>query len=939
MISRFVCLGYAHKQIMAEPRAHEDNDQALKRLLDSHHVYDSFYDHVSLISPKGKFRLSGVDTYQEFMYHYCRAILGGAELGLAEVPQLYIPVIVDIDLKFPSVVGDRQMESGHHFYSFDFVQSLIRIYQKVLLQYVVFPDETEKETALICAWLDKPPYDVQRGDTLIWKNGFHLHFPNLFLSRVDQETKIIPRVIQELLRTLDSVSFPEEILNKEDFLDKKALGNTWLLYGSVKAEGSDPYRLARMFDARGNEIDTFEALKTVKLLDSSEEPVSVRSEDIGLFLPRIFSIFSYQRPTYETIVEQTFLIEHIHRPNQRRKPPNEGDALSARDRTAIQQETLYAKRLVQLLSPERSTGHDDWMHVGWALFNITDGSQEGLDIWIQFSLQTPEHGAARCIYEWNRMDNRRTITLGTLKYFARMDNPVQYTRLVAEQVTVRKIKTTEYGLAELFYSHCQGEFSYCNRNWYQFRDNYWHKRHEGLAVKRRIIEVLIPLLRHMRQSLSSAQSADDEEEEDKETEKLREQLKTAITSLENSRTIRNIWELSKILFEISDFEDLLDTDRYLIGFANGVYDLKENTFRAGQPSDYITKHMLIDFVPHTPDDSKVKEVYEFFDKVFPVQAVRRYVLDIMSELFVGYNHRKHVYILTGDGDNSKSITQMFFEKMLGPLSMKASTTLLTRPKASAGAAHAELARSKGVRAMWLEEPDADEEIYQGFLKSLSGNDSFFARDLYQAGNDTKEIHPMFKLFFICNGLPRVRHGGDKATWNRLRVIPFISTFTKDAPKTIEEQRLVNRYPIDPALDQKIPGLVEALAWILIEHRKLPKAEEPLEVRAATEEYRTSNDTIAYFMRQHMEEIPKEEGEVTVNWLFECYKGFCNNASARFAHLPLMDFDKVIRKRMGAQDGHNYWRGWKCYTWEQLQLRGEDDASAATVMENISDLYD
>ena len=88
--------------------------------------------------------------------------------------------------------------------------------------------------------------------------------------------------------------------------------------------------------------------------------------------------------------------------------------------------------------------------------------------------------------------------------------------------------------------------------------------------------------------------------------------------------------------------------------------------------------------------------------------------------------------------------------MLGDYAIKFSTTLLTGKKVANGAANPELARAGGgVRWAVLEEPDGDEEINIGYLKTLSGDDSYFVRDLFEKGKQTREIKPLFKLIFIC----------------------------------------------------------------------------------------------------------------------------------------------------------------------------------------------
>jgi hypothetical protein len=65
----------------------------------------------------------------------------------------------------------------------------------------------------------------------------------------------------------------------------------------------------------------------------------------------------------------------------------------------------------------------------------------------------------------------------------------------------------------------------------------------------------------------------------------------------------------------------------------------------------------------------------------------------------------------------------------------------------------------------------------------------------------------------------------KALWNRARVIPFESTFCREndpAPESYDEQLRQKRLPMDREFSQKITGLVEAFAWVLLQHITKPK---------------------------------------------------------------------------------------------------------------------
>ena len=123
----------------------------------------------------------------------------------------------------------------------------------------------------------------------------------------------------------------------------------------------------------------------------------------------------------------------------------------------------------------------------------------------------------------------------------------------------------------------------------------------------------------------------------------------------------------------------------------------------------------------------------------------------------------------------------------------------------------------------------------------------------------------------CNKLPKLRYS-DKAVWNRIRVIPFESTFCRSddpAPDSYEEQLLQKRFPMDKDFGSKIPGMVQAFAWILLRHRlNLKDRVEPEKVRMATAVYRKQND----IYRQFIEECITDENNAVIT-LLELYAQF------------------------------------------------------------------
>ena len=878
----------------------------LYALLKENYVYEKFFTHVSLIQPKGRYSLSR-SVLNTFWTLYCKLVHTHIEenisLGIAEAPEQYSSVLVDVDLKFRK----KEYPTEEKLYNVSFVESLIHIYQDVLSE--VVEDITEQD--LTCVLLEKPIYSPPE-DSELYKNGFHLHFPYLFINRVNQEIIITPRVRSYISQNRYDILTHFHDFSKtletpvEQLIDTAVFKNSWLLYGSKKSETQDAYFISKIYNAQLEEIDLWAAFEQYCIYDEQEEPIALTQDNIEYYLPRILSIVPYGRKVQEIRMDITTsqaLMQYIHKPVYRTEVEDN------REDEEVEQDIETAKKLLDMLNPNRADDFHDWMTLGWALFNISRGSEEGLDAWLDFSKQSAKYNQAKCIYEWSHMEDRKKITIGTLKYFAKQDNPDRYQQFLnkrGQDLMHVELKTSHYDIALLLYEQCGNEFVYTDSGWYQYINHHWECIHNGFELRAKISKDLVNFFKKIREAVDT-EKIGSEGNDRKRCEDKEKLLTRIIESLKTTPFKMNIMRECQEIFHVRNFERKLNTNPYLIGFQNGVYDLELNLFRNGLPSDYISNQMAISYQEFTESDRRVQDVYNFIEKVFPDSSLRRYFLDIMSETFVGFNHRKQVYFWTGEGDNGKSITQMFFEKMFGRLSVKASTTLITNKRGNAGAANAELARTgSGVRTMFLEEPDGDEEIHTGMFKQMSGNDSFFTRDLFQRGKDSTETIPMFKMFVICNKLPKIKTGGDKATWNRIRVIPFEATFSRTAPTSPEQQLKEKIFPVDPNLAQKIPSLVEPFAWILLQHRTKPKIADPEKVKIATDRYRMNNDYIHQFTVQMVTE--DEKCGVSPNDLYAKYKDWLDEGVPNIRPPPLLEFTEYYQKKWGPLNEDGLWMG-------------------------------
>jgi hypothetical protein len=408
-------------------------DPIIKQLLNTNRVEGSHHTHVSLIQPRGKFNFNR-ETLEQFWKAYCDALythervstdnnarFGAPNVfGIAEKPQHYLPIIVDVDL---CVKKDQDIEDvPQGLYTEEQLKSVISIYQTILKEIV--QDYTSDD--LKCIVLEKKLYQQTRGSNDYLKNGFHLHFPYLFLHKDDQEKHLIPKVKQAIknINLFDNLG----IEDSGNVIDKQCCKVPWLLYGSRK-EGIEakPYKVTKIYDSHLNIITLDEAFKNYKIYDKDEELIPIK-DNVAYYLPRILSIIPYNRKTKEVkhSVKKSLPVEST--PQSQTKPRSNTRYNQPVDESLI-------RSLIMLCSDFRADSYEDWIKLGWILHKEFNGEETGLELWKTFSQKCEEkYDEVDCETKWEKMIDREgnEATLGTLHFWASQDNPDRYQELMEE---------------------------------------------------------------------------------------------------------------------------------------------------------------------------------------------------------------------------------------------------------------------------------------------------------------------------------------------------------------------------------------------------------------------------------------------------------------------------------------------------------------------------
>jgi P4 family phage/plasmid primase-like protien len=892
-----------------------------KILKENYCTSEHFYTHTSMLPPKGKFQLNRTQI-EKFWDAYCNCVeeekdqkCADALFGITEKPQTYLPVLVDVDLRVRDEFLDT-LENKDRLYTDEQLKIVVEVYQSVLRQ--ILDNCTDQD--LNCVVLEKKMYQENKHGLTYFKHGFHLHFP-IFLDKNEQEIHLIPRV-RDALKDLNIFAY----LGIEDsgsVIDKACVKNVWLLYGSRKTETAEPYQATKVYNSELKELTIEEAFKNYQIFNEREQLISVKGQ-VKKYLPRILSIIPFGRSTRN--LKRGLLSLSKEKLRKERKASN------IQHQGSLEDNLNLLKKLLSLLGIHRTEDRQDWIIVGWAIFNVTNGDPDGLDLWCEFSARCEDkYDENVCVNEWSKFV-KKDLGLGTLRYYASIDSPEEYKKFKNERSKehiVASLAGSHNDIAKALFEEYGDVFvcsSFANRTWYQFVNHIWQNIEEGVYLREKISGAIIGRYIEAIKGLYDAlKECEDKAKEEMISDRIK-QIHKMIANLKNCNYKNAVMRECAEVFYNEQFKKKLDSNPYIIAFKNGVYDLQNNTFRPGRPEDYLSNSLAINYVEFIEEDERVQNVLTYLEQVFPDKSIRDYFMNVTSELFVGGNFRKQIYFWTGEGDNSKSILVSILDQIFGNLFIKLSTTVLSGKKPCAGSTFADLARAgQGCRGLVMDEPDADEVLGVGLMKQLTGNDRIYARDLFERGKDVKEIKPMFKLIMVTNKLPRVRNA-DSAVWGRVRVVPFEACFVKPeatipAPDTYEEQLRQKRFPMDLSFSKKIPSLLEPFAWLLLEHRKknLPYF-EPEKVRQATEAYKRQNDIYKQFIDECIMVDPTSQMSLTE--LYNLFKDWFRS-SIPGSQIPIKgDVEDVFCKLWGFPDAAKRWQGYKQRTFQDKIAAGD-----------------
>lgn len=839
------------------------------------------YNYTLLGEPWGKYLIPD-DKLNEFFEHVGHCAAHKQIMFFTEKHKPFSPIVVDLD--FETKESKRQ-------YTLDIIKTISEIYVKLIKQYTKVPS---KKINIYILEKEKPS-EKKQGDETIYKDGFHIIFPEFPLPTNLQYLLRIK--VMEKVKELDLFKNIHFLKSLEEVFDESVIyRNGWQLYGSSKP-GHQVYQLTHILDHQLIDLELKLTKKEIKELPKKlsirkfeeEDWVGYKNDynDENIDLELKVNAESKKKKQRELKKNNSIKSEKSPKSEKSKKSDQSTVFKDLNGKKGDQFDIDIAKKLLNILNPSRADDYHEWIQLGWCLHNIDDCL---LADWIKFSQQSKKFKEGECEKLWSNFRNEG-YTIASLYKWARDDDEVAFIVFRSTQIfdsMESALSGTHAAIARVI--HKMYRYSYrcvpktgSQQIWFEYKKHRWHKVEGAFTLSNKISQDLrnefFKLQSHFLQKQTEENNKGDNR--DKEAYDRYENKKKMIDKITHDLEMgpfkRNVLsECTNLFLEDSEgFMEKLDENKNLLGFDNGVYDFKNNFFRDGSPDDCITLSTKTTYIPYDKNHAYIKEIKKYFREVYPVKAVRRYVLDILALSLCGEKcgiNKNKFYIWIGGGANGKSTTIKLMQFILGEYFCTSNVQALTSARGSAESASPGKAKLKGKRFTVLQEPDNSAHLNTGIMKELTGDDVIEARKLY---SEPIEFIPQCSYVMITNKLPYIDVAPtDGGTWRRIRVVPHISKFVKDDEVNIDK----NCYPIDPEMNAKLNEWKSVFASFLI-HRYQRKngfkkpIKEPKEVKVSTDNYKAKNNIFESFKSDILAQTKDGKQSIDMKTIYSAFRNW------------------------------------------------------------------
>lgn len=315
----------------------------------------SHYTHVSMGYRKGKYCLHRKQLWAVFQKYGKLANDEYFTLGLAEKPQGYSMLRVDLDREDEDTTKTSLWTENE-------IYDIVSTMQSWLADHLSENEYNRKD----CAILTKKPYIKN----CKLKHGYHLQFVNCFISKTDFD-----RFESEMEREFSDVFKYDKISSKP-----------WLVYGDSKNAQAGSYKVSYVINQQGKKLNPQSYFSNYIVYDLEEKQILCNDKK---FYPNVFSILPFNRPSTDFIYKNP-----INKINSFTSPINYPS-----DQPILNEDEIY-KKLKRIISKMCPDTYADW-HKAAFMIKSNLNNERGFQLFRDWGMSTYNYDEDEQIRKWN----------------------------------------------------------------------------------------------------------------------------------------------------------------------------------------------------------------------------------------------------------------------------------------------------------------------------------------------------------------------------------------------------------------------------------------------------------------------------------------------------------------------------------------------------------
>jgi P4 family phage/plasmid primase-like protien len=402
----------------------------------------------------------------------------------------------------------------------------------------------------------------------------------------------------------------------------------------------------------------------------------------------------------------------------------------------------------------------EWFRIGVSLYAVY-GDAKGRAQFLEYSERHPSHDMRNFENAWNSIIEKKYSNggWGLLKKHL----PNEYYDEYVPRNPPNDIKNDEMVSKWFLDTFTKYKLRYCDKDYYAYSGQVWQRISK------------YSIIRDIAETLGRAYEIVAREETDPDRQKCAHRNSQCVSSYD-------FWvKITKsiaVFVNDDDFRNKLDQNRYILGFKDGVLDLRTKEFRPGTEFDYIS----ITTGTNYPKEYNTEKLTYLNDLLFKICCEDNErldaLLDMLGRSMIGDNSvcSQNFICMYGRGGNGKSIVATLVKETFGDYCKTVPTSLITQKAQRADGANPEISNMVGARYAFMSETEESEKLNPQTLKTHTGENKISYRCLFS--NNINITNITWTMFLMTNDKLKLNFD-DVGLARRFVYVPFKARFVDD----------------------------------------------------------------------------------------------------------------------------------------------------------------